>query len=470
MQQEKQTGNSGALSQSSNNLSSLPVPQQSSTPVRKGEKETVHEFQADMGHLNTRLATIVDRNNGIQSENQRLREKMSAINDAHQEELVRIKDMYERELGEARRLLDNESNFKVQQNMELKNIKLEMKELKEMNQKHVLNEKTAKDLAEQLQANLDRVKSELQTAKRQSQSMQTDKDELRMQLTNAKSDLDKAKKNAEKMDIQRLQLENDMQSLTETMEMEKRVHAQELKAQKEVNERAVSQSMNEQSMLSNATMSRAIEDIRVEHQDQLDKMQGEAAKQYEKQLKDMQNKLDRGVKLLDEKRKEASTAKAKSDQMASQLKRAEKDLVKSKDDLRTAEAELASQRATASWNMDDLKQQNDDFKTRVAEMETTILNGKEKYGTLLKEVETYRSLLEVEENRLNITPSPVQSKKRTRSRVGTLGGSETSSPPKKARVDPQVKLYFILFAWNCLKYLLLFCRYNFTYINFLPQT
>ena len=34
--------------------------------------------------------------------------------------------------------------------------------------------------------------------------------------------------------------------------------------------------------------------------------------------------------------------------------------------------------------MDDLKQQNDDFKTRVAEMETTILNGKEKYGTLLK--------------------------------------------------------------------------------------
>ena len=43
--------------------------------------------------------------------------------------------------------------------------------------------------------------------------------------------------------------------------------------------------MNEQSMLSNAKMSRAIEDIRVEHQDQLDKMQGEAAKQYEKQLK-----------------------------------------------------------------------------------------------------------------------------------------------------------------------------------------
>ena len=40
----------------------------------------------------------------------------------------------------------------------------------------------------------------------------------------------------------------------------------------------------------------------------------------------MQNKLDRGAKLLEEKRKEASTAKAKADQIASQLKRAEKDV------------------------------------------------------------------------------------------------------------------------------------------------
>ena len=40
----------------------------------------------------------------------------------------------------------------------------------------------------------------------------------------------------------------------------------------------------------------------------------------------MQNKLDRGAKLLEEKRKEASTAKAKADQIASQLKCAEKDV------------------------------------------------------------------------------------------------------------------------------------------------
>merc|ERR1711892_1047196 len=180
MQQEQQSGDSGALSQST----FLPTPALSSTPAKGAdavnEKAGGKGFDADIGHLNSRLATIVDRNNGIQSENQRLREKLGSVQDAHGEELERVKTMYEKEIGEARRLLDLESNRKVGQ-------ELELKELQEEKQTHVLNEKTAKDLAEQLQAMLDKTKGELQTIKRKHQSAQSDKAELTMQLTSAKS-------------------------------------------------------------------------------------------------------------------------------------------------------------------------------------------------------------------------------------------------------------------------------------------
>lgn len=50
-----------------------------------------------------------------------------------------------------------------------------------------------------------------------------------MQLTSAKSDLEKAKKDAESIDIKRLQLENDIQSLKEQMEMNKKVFDQEMR-------------------------------------------------------------------------------------------------------------------------------------------------------------------------------------------------------------------------------------------------
>merc|ERR1712128_87988 len=155
----------------------------------------------------------------FESENQRLREKLGSVQDAHGEELERVKTMYEKEIGEARRLLDLESNRKVGQELELKNIRLELKELQEEKQTHVLNEKTAKDLAEQLQAMLDKTKGELQTIKRKHQSAQSDQAELTMQLTSAKSDLEKAKKDAETIDIKRLQLENDIQSIQEQMAM-----------------------------------------------------------------------------------------------------------------------------------------------------------------------------------------------------------------------------------------------------------
>ena len=92
----------------------------------------------------------------------------------------------------------------------------------------------------------------------------------------------------------------------------------------------------------------------------------------------------------------------------------------------------------ADATIDELQVENTDLKKKQAELEHTILSGKEKYSCLLKEVQTCRRLLEVEENRLNITPSPVRNSKRKRPRASTT--TSTSSPPKKAkRGEEQVK-------------------------------
>merc|ERR1719293_582450 len=52
----------------------------------------------------------------------------------------------------------------------------------------------------------------------------------------------------------------------------------------------------------------------------------------------------------------------------------------------------------ADATIDELQVENSDLKKKQADLEHTILSGKEKYSCLLKEVQTYRSLLEVEEN------------------------------------------------------------------------
>ena len=79
-------------------------------------------------------------------------------------------------------------------------------------------------------------------------------------------------------------------------------------------------------MVANATMSRAIDDIRQEHDEQLEKTQAEYGKKYQKKLADMQKKVEKGQKVLDEKRKECSTQKALADQAKTQLARTEREV------------------------------------------------------------------------------------------------------------------------------------------------
>ena len=76
----------------------------------------------------------------------------------HKEELDKVKNHYETELAEARRLL-------VEQDLELKNMRLEMEKLREKASQHATNEQMAKDLAEQLQAQVDELTMQLTSAK-----------------------------------------------------------------------------------------------------------------------------------------------------------------------------------------------------------------------------------------------------------------------------------------------------------------
>ena len=101
-------------------------------------------------------------------------------------------------------------------------------------------------------------------------------------------------------------------------------------------------------------------------------------------MADAQKKMDRGKNLLDEKRKECSTLKAKADQAATQLARTEAELSRARDQLRSAEADAASLRSQADWNMNELKQQNDELKEKNSALQKEVIDGNEKYGTQLK--------------------------------------------------------------------------------------
>jgi len=63
------------------------------------------------------------------------------------------------------------------------------------------------------------------------------------------------------------------------------------------------------------------------------------------------------------------------------------------------EADVASQKAMAEEKIKELNSSVSDWQEQFENLDEKMRTGKDQYNSLLKEVETYRSLLEIEENR-----------------------------------------------------------------------
>lgn len=407
-------------------------PASSSTPksVPNG-KDYGCEPAAEFGDLNSRFAAIVERNSAAVTENTELKSQLETKDLDHLTELSKVKKMYEDELKEARRLLDKAANEKVQLEMAMQQTRDKNKELIEKANQSSLNEKTATDLAEKLQKNLDSKEASLATAKRDAQNATNEKAELTMQLTAAKSALDAATKEKEKSVLEFHQQANLVQSIREDLQMKERIHAEEMNNSKKLASESLSRSLADQSSVHNATMANALEDIRQEHESSLAAKVDVIKKQYETKMQDLEEKLKKQNGVAKSKAGEISKQKALNDNLTNQLKRCEKDLANARDELRRAESKCASQKGMADSAIEECTTENEDLKKKIGALEQKIMVGTEKYSTLTNELNTYRSLLEVEENRHNITPSPIRNKKRSRSQVG----SSTLSPPKKTKTS-----------------------------------
>merc|ERR1719284_436401 len=109
----------------------------------------------------------------------------------------------------------------------------------------------------------------------------------------------------------------------------------------------------------------------------------------------------------------------------------EKENKKMRNRINDLEADVVSQKSMADDKMKEMAEEAKEWQEKYESSEQLIKNGTDKYHSLQKEVETYRSLLEVEETRLNITPSPVRSRKRNR--ISTT----TTNSPKKQRTSAE---------------------------------
>lgn len=194
-----------------------PRPPSPLSPARKSRLEEKQEMQG----LNNRLAEYIDKVRSQQLFIANLEKQISSTEEVKTTEITQMRSAYHAEVETLRAALDETAKEKARQEIAADKYKKEARELGiALKEKEKAYDNAAKEL-KNLQSRFAVVQSDLYSA-------EADVSELKPENAKLKRQLADAKKNLEEETLQRIDLQNQLQSAQENFKFEKSMVEQEL--------------------------------------------------------------------------------------------------------------------------------------------------------------------------------------------------------------------------------------------------
>ncbi|CAF0773432.1 unnamed protein product [Didymodactylos carnosus] len=360
--------------------------------TRQQEKE---ELQT----LNDRLAIIIDTVRRLEQENSKLKEIHQTIHLEHTVKVSNIKSLYDRELESSKKLIDDIANEKALQDIENGKLK-----------------KTVYELTEQLQHKLEglnrsevkmkKLEQENYELKYQNEALKIAHDEtqpLHLQI----GELDQKYKLLEKLledeTLKRVNAENKCKTLDETIQFKESMYNTELnqvRQQQRTKYDRIDDSLKQEY---DTRFFEELKSLRDETDQRIQEMRIDVEQTYHQKLFDFDATQKRLQEQIQQYRQDLVDSRMRSDE-----------LIKGRND---AQEKLQQLEERSRNNDQRFQQQQERYETILAERDQEIeklnqqvQNTLDAYQSLLdlkigldREIGTYRKLLEVEEERLNIS-------------------------------------------------------------------
>ncbi|RMB94347.1 hypothetical protein DUI87_29157 [Hirundo rustica rustica] len=267
-------------------------PQSPARLSRLQEKEELRQ-------LNDRLAAYIERVRALEADKSALQQRLSEHQAGSDRELGCLRLRYEAELADARRALDDIAIERATLQVELGKIGEEHRQL------HVRNSKKESDLnlaqarVRDLDAQLNAKEADLATALNENRTLENELRELKDQVLSLNLSLEDTKKHLHSEMLRRVDLENHMKTLQEEMTFQKRLHEDELKETKRVHESRIAEVESGRQREFESKLSDALQGLRKQHEEQIQGYKEEMERTFsaknvalESRIKELQNLLD----------------------------------------------------------------------------------------------------------------------------------------------------------------------------------
>ncbi|XP_065729336.1 lamin-B2 [Phocoena phocoena] len=366
---------------------------------RLQEKEELRE-------LNDRLAHYIDRVRALELENDRLQLKISEREEVTTREVSGIKTLYEAELADARRVLDETARDRARLQIETGKLRADLEEANKSAKKREGELTVAQGRVKDLESVFHQSEAELAAALSDKRALENDVVELRAQLAKAEDGHAVAKKQLEKETLMRVDLENRCQSLQEELAFRKDVFEEEVRETRRRHERRLVEVDSSRQQEYDFKMAQALEELRAQHDEQVRLYRLELEQTYQAKLDNAKLSSDQSDKAAGAAREELKEARMRVESLSYQLSGLQKQANAAEDRIRELEETVAGER-------DKFRKMLDAKEREMTEMRDVMQQQLAEYQELLDvklaldmEISAYRKLLEGEEERLKLSPSP----------------------------------------------------------------
>ncbi|XP_054243879.1 lamin-L(III)-like [Indicator indicator] len=403
------------------------LPSTSLSPTRLSRLQEKEELR----HLNDRLAAYIERVRVLEAEKSALHHSLTEQEEKSDRQLDTLRLCYEKELADARRTLDDVAIQRATLQVELGKISEEHRQLRSRSSKIEADLNLAQAHVKDLSAQLSEKEADLAAALVEKRSLMNDLHELKDEAVSLKQSLEDSKEQLNNEMLRGVDLENHKKTLLEQMTLKKRLHEDELKETKRVYENRIA----EIESIYQSKVSDALQGLRKQQEEQIQGYKLELERTFHAKMANAQLSSAKHSDFAKAAQEELKEAKLRVETLSSQLNQYQSQNIAFETRIRELQEMMDYDRDLHRRRMAEKEQE-------MAQAQQQTQAQLEEYENLLDvklaldlEIDTYRTMLEGEEQRLRLSPS--SSSRSTATQVTSQG--QQFLPGKKRKMKEAKK-------------------------------